>query len=67
MAKFKINTNTYKESAINRTIRIKGECFDKIMDLSAKNHVSFNKIINQCIEYALKNLEEDNSSESKND
>ena len=65
MAKFRVNTDRYKESAINRTIRIKAEYFDKVMDLSKQTNVSFNKIINQCIEYALNNLEEENIAETK--
>lgn len=37
---------------------MKPEHFEKIMALSEKTGVSFNKIINQCIEYALENMEE---------
>lgn len=58
MEKFKIEKNTEKMSSINRTIRIRPEVFDKLMDLSEQNGVSFNKLVNQCLEYALKNLEE---------
>ncbi|MDL2281414.1 hypothetical protein LJC10_06140 [Selenomonadales bacterium OttesenSCG-928-I06] len=57
--KFKVDTNKNKETTINRTIRIRNEHFDKIMELSEKSNVSFNKIINQCIEFALENLEEE--------
>ena len=59
MEKFKINKDQVKISSINRTIRIKPESFEKLMDLSEKNNISFNKVINQCIEFALNNLEED--------
>lgn len=59
MKKFKINKDEVKISSINRTIRIKPESFEKLMDLSEKNNISFNKVINQCIEFALNNLEED--------
>lgn len=59
MKPFKVDTQEHKISAINRTIRIKAETFDKINDLSEKTGVSFNKIINQCIEYALANMEEE--------
>lgn len=58
MKKFKIEKNIAKISSINRTIRLKPENFEKLMDLSEKNNISFNKVINQCIEYALENLEE---------
>ena len=60
MKPFKVDTQEHKISAINRTIRIKADTFDKINELSEKTGVSFNKIINQCIEYALDNMEEDN-------
>lgn len=58
MKKFKIEKNIVKVSSINRTIRLKPENFEKLMELSEKNEISFNKVINQCIEYALENLEE---------
>ena len=59
MTSFKIDTNEQKISSISRTIRLKAETFDKINELNLKTGVSFNKIINQCIEYALANMEED--------
>ncbi|MDL2238272.1 ribbon-helix-helix domain-containing protein [Christensenellaceae bacterium OttesenSCG-928-K19] len=58
MSKFKVNTEDIKISSINRTIRMKPEHFEKIMELSEKTGVSFNKIVNQCIEYALANIDE---------
>lgn len=59
MKPFKVDTNEQKISSISRTIRLKSETFDKINELNLKTGVSFNKIINQCIEYALANMEED--------
>ena len=56
MEGFKIDTKDEKISSISRTIRMKTETFDKINEM--KTGVSFNKIVNQCIEYALKNYEE---------
>ena len=58
MEPFRINTKEEKISSISRTIRMKAETFDKINDLSMKTGVSFNKIVNQCIEYALENVNE---------
>ena len=55
---FKIDTRDEKISSISRTIRMKTETFDKINEINMKTGVSFNKIVNQCIEYALKNYEE---------
>jgi len=58
MEKFKVDTSENKISSINRTIRIKAEYFEKLNEISEKTGVSFNKIINQCIGYALNNMEE---------
>lgn len=58
MKKFRIEKNVVKISSINRTIRLKPENFEKLMELSEKNNISFNRVINQCVEYALGNLEE---------
>jgi len=58
MSKFVIKPDSDKISSINRTIRMKPEIFDKITELSEKNKISFNKLVNQCLEYALENLEE---------
>lgn len=58
MKPFKIDTEEEKLSTISRTIRMKAETFDKINELNQKTGVSFNKIVNQCIEYALENYEE---------
>jgi len=58
MSKFKINCEDHKISSINRTIRMKPKHFEIITILSEKTGVSFNKIVNQCIEYALQNKEE---------
>lgn len=59
MEAFKINTEEEKISSISRTIRMKVETFDKINEINQKTGVSFNKIVNQCIEYALKNMVEE--------
>ena len=37
---------------------MKEETFDRINALNRQTGVSFNKIVNQCIEYALKHYEE---------
>lgn len=59
MDKFVIKQDAEKISSINRTIRLRPECFDKLMELSEKHHISFNRVVNQCIEYALENLSEE--------
>jgi hypothetical protein len=59
MKKFAIDKDDNRLQTINRTIRIKADYFDKITQLSEKTGVSFNKIINQCIAYALDNIEQE--------
>lgn len=58
MKPFKIDTQEEKLSTISRTIRMKMETFDLINELNRKTGVSFNKIVNQCIEYALANCDD---------
>ena len=60
MKPFKVNTEDEKLSSVSRTIRMKAEVFDRINELNLKTGVSFNKIVNQCIEYALANMTEEN-------
>lgn len=59
MKPFKIETKDERLSTVSRTIRMKTETFDRINELNLKTGVSFNKIVNQCIEYALENYEQD--------
>ena len=63
MKPLRINTEDEKKSSVSRTIRMKAETIDKINDLNLKTGVSFNKIVNQCIEYALANSEEEKCEE----
>lgn len=56
MAKFKIDKNKVNAKTVNRTIRIKEETFQKLMELSGDNAISFNKVVNECIEYALSHM-----------
>ena len=61
---FKINTEEEKISSVSRTIRMKAETFDRINELNLKTGVSFNKIVNQCIEYALENYTSSENDEA---
>lgn len=56
MAKFKIDKEKLNSKSVNRTIRLKQETFNKLVEISENNCVSFNKIINECIEYALSHM-----------
>ena len=60
MSKFVIQPKNPPISSINRTIRISVEMFDRLTELSEKNGISFNKLVEQCIGYALENLDEEN-------
>lgn len=64
MKPFKINTEEEKISSVSRTIRMKVETFDRINELNLKTGVSFNKIVNQCIEYALENYTSSENDEA---
>lgn len=44
-----------KKDTITQTIRFGGDTYDLLMELADKNNVSFNNIVNQIIEYVLKN------------
>lgn len=59
MDKFKLDVSEHKMSSISRTIRMKEETFERINEINRRTGVSFNKIVNQCIEYALERYEED--------
>ncbi len=56
MEYFEVTKKEKKINSINRTIRMDPEQFDKLMELSEEHGVSFNKVVNQCIEFALSHL-----------
>lgn len=58
MEKLKIEKSIKTNDSVTRTIRIAGATFDKISQLADENDISFNCVINQIIEFGLKNLEE---------
>ena len=58
MGKLKIVKEQKGNNTVTRTIRISGTTFDKISELAEKNDISFNNVVNQIIEYGLKNIEE---------
>ena len=45
-----------EEKSVLKTIRIKLTTLKKIEKLSKTNNLSVNRIINECIEYALNNI-----------
>lgn len=41
----------------NKSLRLPKDLIDKVQDLANQNSLSFNKVVIQCIEYALDNME----------
>ena len=62
MEKFKI-TNINNEKSVLKSIRLKYSSIEKLEKFANKYNLSINRLINECIEYALNNIEE----EKKND
>lgn len=52
-----------KEEYINRTFRLKKELVDRMEVICNEKNISLNKLTVLCIEYALENLEDDESEE----
>lgn len=48
-----------KKEASNKTIRMPDDLIEKLEQLAQKNDISFNKIVVQCCEYALENLDKE--------
>lgn len=58
MDKLEIEKSSKTSNSVTRTIRISGITFDKITELAEKHEISFNCVVNQIIEYGLKNINE---------
>ncbi len=56
MGKLKIVGKVTTKDSITRTVRMSGECYDKIALIAEKENISFNNVVNQLIEYGLKNI-----------
>ncbi len=56
MEKFKLPSNEDEQSVL-KTIRIKFATLKQIEELAKESNLSVNRVINECIEFALKNLE----------
>ena len=55
MKDFKL-PKSIEEKSVLKTIRLKNATLKKIGLLSKKSNLSVNRIINECLEYALDNL-----------
>lgn len=43
----------------NKSLRLPKDLIEKVQTLANENHMSFNKVVIQCIEYALDHAETD--------
>jgi hypothetical protein len=48
----------------NKTIRLRTDTIEKLEQLAANNNISFNKVVSQCIDYALANMAESSANTS---
>ena len=46
-----------KPTSSNKTVRMPDELIAKLEKLAAQNDISFNKLVIQCCEYALKDID----------
>ncbi len=56
MSKLKIIGKIHTKDSITRTVRMSGDCYDKIASIAEKEKISFNNVVNQLLEYGLKNI-----------
>lgn len=52
---FKINKTEYE----NKSLRLPKDLIKKVQSLADANELSFNRVVIQCIEYALANIEDE--------
>ena len=62
MKKF-IIPNIEEENTITKTTRIKRNVANKLESLAVQNNITFNRLVNECIDFALENMEEDTTEE----
>lgn len=55
MKEFKL-PNLNNEKSVLKTIRLKYKTLQKIEELSKQTNISVNRLINECIEFAINNL-----------
>jgi predicted DNA-binding protein len=53
---FKIKNKQKRKNTIVQTIRFSGDSYDKLQELAYENGISFNNLVNQIIEYVLKEM-----------
>lgn len=61
MAKF-IIPNIEEENTVTKTIRIRKVLIDRLNKLANDNNITVNRLINECIQYALENMEDETNN-----
>ncbi|MCL2798339.1 MAG: hypothetical protein FWD58_09860 [Firmicutes bacterium] len=51
-----------KGTTINRTIRFDGDVYDELSALVETSGMSFNKLVNVCLRYAIENAEQEETT-----
>lgn len=64
MSKFKL-PSVEEEQSVLKTIRIKFATLKKVEEVAKESNLSVNRIINECIEFALNNLDEKSLNNKK--
>lgn len=65
MKDFKL-PNVSNEKSVLKTIRLKYETLQRIEELSKQSNISVNRLINECIKFALNNLNTNDIKQDKN-
>ena len=55
MFEIKKGSKTYE----NKTVRLPRDMIEKVQELATKNNLSFNSVVQQCVQYALDNMKEE--------
>ncbi len=64
MKEFKL-PNLDEEKSVLKTIRLKYATLQRVEELSKKSDISVNRLINECIEFALNNLTDEDLKDKK--
>ena len=64
MKEFKL-PNLDEEKSVLKTIRLKYATLHRVEELSKKSDISVNRLINECIEFALNNLTDEDLKDKK--
>lgn len=58
MEKFTL-PNLHEEQSVLKTIRLKQYTLSRVNELSKQTNISVNRLLNECIEFALRNISEE--------